>query len=705
MPKVPKFEMINREVSWLSFNERVLQEASDPNVPLIERMRFLGIFSNNLDEFFRVRVATVKRMVGLGKNAKGVLGEDPEVLLDQIKEMVLAQRDQFGSIYDEILKEFREQGVSLLSEKQLNKEQGALVKAYFQNEVRRSLVPIMLSNIKHFPTLKDRAIYLAIKLYNKDNPKDPKYALIEVPSPLLPRFFELPPKKEGQKNLIILDDVIRYCLHEVFAFFNYDKIEAYTIKLTRDAELDIDEDISKSIIDKLSKSLKNRKVGQPVRFIYDKRMPKDLYKYLIHRIRLKEDENIIPGGRYHNFKDFIKFPYIGEEELRYPDLPPTRSPELDHPSRYLDRIKEGDIMLNYPYQTFDHIIDILREAAIDPKVTSIKINLYRVAKRSKVINALVNAVKNGKAVTAVVELRARFDEEANIQWANKLQEEGVEVIFGVEGLKVHSKLILITRKERRKEELFAHIGTGNFHEGTARLYADTSLLTVDKRITREVWKVFDFFKNNYKVHRYSHLLVSPINTRRKFGQLIQSEIRNARAGKPAYMILKMNNLVDEELIRKLYAASQAGVKIRLIVRGICSLVPGVKGMSENIQAISILDRFLEHSRIFLFGNGGKEKIYIGSGDWMVRNLDKRVEVITPVYDKKVRKVLRDMLSIQLQDDIKARVLEEGGTNPYRKEDGNKVRSQHALYEYFQEVARGKEPEVTSLELDELLKSS
>ncbi len=676
-------EYINREISWLSFNARVLQEAADPSVPLIERMRFLGIFSNNMDEFFRVRVATMKRMQGLGRKALKIVGEDPEEVLEEIRNTVIRQRDRFGAIYDGILEELEEHNVHILDETQLDEEQGSFVRDYFQREVRRTLVPIMLNNVRVFPTLKDRAIYLGIKLYNQERNKDKKYALIEIPSTVLPRFLELP-KKGNRKQLIILDDIIRYCLHEIFAFFQYERIEAYTIKLTRDAELDIDDDIAKSTIDKLSKSLKNRKVGQPVRFIYDKHMPGDLYQYLMSRMRLKEDENIIAGGRYHNFKDFIKFPYIGEKRLRYPELPPARNPELDRDGTYLERIKEKDLLLHYPYQTFDHIIDILREAAIDPKVTSIRINLYRVAERSKVINALINAVKNGKSVTAVVELRARFDEEANIHWANTLQEEGVEVIFGVEGLKVHSKLILITRKERRSHTHYAHIGTGNFHEGSARLYSDLSLLTTDERITNEVSKVFEFFKSNYKVRRYSHLFVSPINTRRRLLQMIQNEMDNANEGKPAYMILKMNNLVDREMIRKLYEASQTGVRIQLIVRGICSLVPGVKGMSENITAISILDRFLEHARIFLFANGGEERFFISSADWMVRNLDKRVEVTAPVYDPEVQKRLRDILEYQLADNCKARTLEKGHVNEYVKRNPTekKLRSQIALYDYF-----------------------
>lgn len=689
-------EYINREISWLSFNARVLQEASDPSVPLIERIRYLGIFSNNMDEFFRVRVATMKRMQGLGKKALKIVGEDPDEVLEEIRSTVIQQRDRFGSIYDDILEELAKHNVHILDETQLGPSEGAFIRDYFQREVRRTLVPIMLNNVRVFPTLKDRAIYLAIKLYNREGDQNKKYALIEIPSSILPRFLELP-KNGKQKRLIILDDIIRYCLHDIFSFFQFDEIEAYTIKLTRDAELDIDDDIAKSTIDKLSKSLRNRKVGQPVRFIYDKHMPKDLYQYLMSRMRLEEDENIIAGGRYHNFKDFIKFPYIGEKQLRYPELPPARNRELDRQGTYLQRIKEKDLLLNYPYQTFDHIIDILREAAIDPKVSSIKINLYRVAERSKVINALINAVKNGKSVTAVVELRARFDEEANIHWANTLKEEGVEVIFGVEGLKVHSKLILITRKERKSYTQYAHIGTGNFHEESARLYSDLSFLTTDAEITNEVGKVFEFFKNNYKVRRYRHLLISPVNARRRLLSLIQNEMDNAEAGKPAYMILKMNNLVDREMIRKLYEASQAGVRTQLIVRGICSLVPGVKGMSENITAISILDRFLEHARIFLFANGGEERYFIASADWMVRNLDKRVEVTTPVYDPEVQKQLRDILEYQLADNCKARTLKKGHVNEYieKKPNNKKIRSQISLHEYFSAMS-DEDPEQKKL---------
>ncbi len=680
-----KYTSINREISWLSFNERVLQEAADPSVPLIERMRYLGIFSNNLDEFFRVRVATLKRMISLGEKARLIIGEDPSEVLHRVRQIVLRHRDRFAAIHDDIQAGMKKEGIRLLDEKQLNKGQGNYVREYFQNSVRQALVPIMLGNVREFPALKDRGIYLAVKMASSPQSKEHRYALIEIPTQTISRFLILPPTRNAQ-CLIVLDDVIRYCLDEVFAFFRYEHFEAYTIKLTRDAELDIDDDISRSLVDKLVVSLKNRKVGQPVRFIYDKRMPGDLYHYIMGRMGLEEDENIIPGGRYHNFKDFIAFPYLGKQKLRYPELPPHRSPELSGGGDHLDTIRRRDLLLHYPYQAFSHNIDILREAAIDPRVTTIKITLYRVADRSKVINALVNAVRNGKKVTAVLELRARFDEEANIEWATTLQDEGVEVVFGVEGLKVHSKLILIEREEKGKLLRFAHVGTGNFHEKTARLYSDISIWTADPRISNEVRKVFDFFRNSYRGHRYSHLFVSPINTRRKFMELINQEIRNAKAGKTAYMILKMNNLVDRSMIRRLYQASQAGVRIQLIVRGICSLQCGVQGMSENIEGVSIVDRFLEHARIFVFANGGDEKYFISSADWMVRNLDRRVEVTTPVYSKAVQRTLRDILAIQLRDNTKARILDADLSNDYvhKRVDETEHRAQIELYEYFSE---------------------
>ena len=481
-----------------------------------------------------------------------------------------------------------------------------------------------------------------------------------------------------------MDDVIRYCLDDVFQNFDYDKIEAFNIKLTRDAELDIDNDISKSFVEKISKGIKERKKGQPVRLVYDSAIPNDMLEYIMKKIKLGKEDNPIPGGRYHNFKDFISFPTIGNSELTYKKIVPIKHPELKNQKSIFSVIKKKDVMLTYPYQSFDHIIDFLREASIDPKVKTIKITLYRVAKISNVVKALINAIKNGKQVITIVELRARFDEQANIIWANKLQEEGAIVIYGVPNLKVHSKLFLITRKENNKLVNYAHIGTGNFNNETAKVYTDHALLTSDKRITNEIEEVFGYYLNNAKPGVYKYLLTSPFFMRKQLLNLINNEIKDAKKKKSAYILIKLNNLVDDEMIKKLYAASKAGVKIKLIVRGICSLIPGIKGLSENIEAISIVDKFLEHSRVFIFCNDSDEKYYFSSGDWMTRNLDYRSEVAVPIYAKNIQNQLKTIFNTMWTDNTKARILNAEQTNEYRKvaEASTRVRSQEKIYNYF-----------------------
>ncbi|MEP7167745.1 MAG: polyphosphate kinase 1, partial [Bacteroidota bacterium] len=607
--------LVNREISWLSFNERVLQEANDPQVPLIERMRFLGIFSSNRDEFFRVRVATIRRMQKIGK-AKNILGEDAKMLLNRILAKTSEQQDRFEESYQTILKELELHNIFMINEKQLTEEQGQFVREYFHEQVFPALIPIMLDQTPQFPWLKDRAIYLIIKLVrlNKKN----KFALVEIPTDKISRFLVLP--KEN-KYIMLLDDVIRYCLRDIFYNFNFETAEAYTIKLTRDAELDIEQDVSKSLVKKIAESIKRRKKGEPVRLEYDETIAPDILKFVSKRLRFLREENTISGGRYHNFIDFINFPNIGKSELKYKFPPALSHPDLKKNQSILKVIRKKDILLTYPYQSFHHIIDVLREASIDPKVKSISITLYRVAKNSNIVNALINAVKNGKQVTAVVELQARFDEERNIYWSNRLQEEGARVIYGVPGLKVHTKLFLIAREENGHNHYYAHLGTGNFNEDTARLYCDHSLLTSDKRITEDVAEVFNFYADNYKTGHYHHLLVAPFFMRKKLVSLIEKEIKHAKEGKEAWMFLKMNSLVDDEIITALYEASRSGIKIRLIIRGICSLVPGVAGISENIEAVSIVDKYLEHSRVFIFSNKGDEKYFISSADMMSRNLD------------------------------------------------------------------------------------
>jgi polyphosphate kinase len=684
MIKKTKIPHINREISWLSFNERVLQEASDPSTPLIERLKFLGIFSNNRDEFYRVRVATINRLTKLGKKAIDIYGDDPKELLQKLQRKVIEQQQNFEEIYQELLHELAKQNVFIINEKQLNQNQQQHVKDYFHNQVETNLFPIMVDENKPFPYMKDKSGYLFVRLISTVQKQKNKYALIEIPSRTTSRFIILPQEK-NKKYIILLDDVIRYNVHEMFSVFGYTTKEAINIKLTRDAELDIDQDVSKSMLEKISKGVKDRKKGQPVRFVYDSTMSKEMLAFIMKKLGMDKKDNAIPGGRYHNFKDFIGFPNIGEKKLMYEHPRPLNHKYLYHiNTSILNVIKQKDILLHYPYHTYDHTITLLREASIDPTVESIKITLYRVADSSKIANALVNAIKNGKKVTVLVELQARFDEENNIYWANKLQEEGATVIYGVPGLKVHSKLFLITTRVRGKEVKYAHIGTGNFNEKTARIYTDFSLLTADKNITDEISSVFDFYANNFKTGVYKHLAVAPFFMRQTFVNLIDKEITNAKAGKKAYMILKMNSLVDKDMIEKLYEASQAGVQITLIVRGICSLVTEIVGYSDNIKAYSIVDKYLEHARVFIFANGGNEKIYITSADWMSRNLDSRSEVAVPILDADVKKQIKDIINIQLSGNTKVRILDRLQQNQYKKAKPGerKIRVQDEIYNYL-----------------------
>ena len=682
-PNARSFDIVNRELSWLSFNARVLQEAEDPNVPLIERIRFLGIFSNNLDEFFRVRVATIKRMVNLKKSVRNSLEEDPRHILLEIQRIVIEQQNEFEQTYKRLLLQLETEGIHLIKEKDLSEDQGAYVKDYFHRKIYPALVPIILSDVKKFPYLKDKSIYLAVKLSKKDGSKV-KYSLLEIPSKL-ERFLVIP-SISNNKYVMILDDLIRYCLSEIYAILNFDEITAHTIKITRDAELDFENDVSKSFLEKMKKSLKQRKKGAPVRFIYDEKMPKDMLAFFTEKIRLGKEDNLIPGGRYHNFKDFMKFPNLGRNDLEYTKIVPLQHKDLKPYHSIIDVIEKKDVMLHYPYQSFSYFIDLLREAAIDSKVKSIKITIYRLADDSKVVNALINAAKNGKKVTVVLELQARFDEENNIKWSNILQDEGVNVLFGLPGLKVHSKLCLITRREKGNIKHYASIGTGNYNESTGKIYSDLALFTSNTEITSEAVRLFGLLEGkSHRPYYYRHLVPSPMQLRNKLVRHINTEIRNAKAGKKAYIHLKMNSLVDPDLINKLYQASKAGVSIKLNIRGICSIIPGVKGLSENIQAISILDKFLEHSRIFIFGNGGDELMYISSADWMGRNLDSRIEVTCPIYDPKIRKEINEFLDIQWKDNTKARILDSSNENRFKKpkKNENLVRAQFALYEYYQ----------------------
>lgn len=669
----------------MAFNERVLNEAADPTVPLLERIKFLGIFSNNRDEFFRVRVASVKRLAML--NEKVEAGhEDPKKVFAHIQKVTLGQQKRYEVIYQDVLKDLRKENVFIVSETELSDSQKLYVEDYFEKKVEPVISPIMLDQVKKFPELRDKAIYLCAYLHSKGDKKRKEhhqYSLIEIPSSL-PRFVSLP-DENGKKYIIIMDDIIRYSLSSIFYFFKPSSAEAYTFKITRDAELDLDNDISKSFLEKMKKSLKARKRGAPVRFVFDASMPKEMHKYLTKKMGITSDEDaFIPGGRYHNLKDLMSFPKVGLKKGYYEPLPAIRNTYFDEHDSYFDAISKKDVMVHYPYQTFNHLIDFLKEAALDPSVKTIRICLYRVAKTSKIVNALINAARNGKKVIVVFELQARFDEENNIHWSNVLEDEGVKVFFGFPGLKVHGKICLVSRKESGVTKYYSYLSTGNFHESTAGLYTDLGLFTAHNEITREVHKVFELFENAiWPNYRFKHLVLSPFYLRNRLVRLINKEINNAKAGKNAYIKLKVNSLVDEALILKLYQASQAGVKIKLVIRGVCSLVPGVKGMSENIEVISIIDRFLEHSRIYVFCNDNDPLYFISSADWMVRNIDRRIEVTCPIYDADLKQEINDVLDIQFSDNVKARKLYPNGDYIVdRINDMPDIRSQYALYEYY-----------------------
>ncbi|WP_046757985.1 polyphosphate kinase 1 [Kordia jejudonensis] len=692
-----KNKYINREISWLQFNGRVLQEAADKTVPLIERLRFIGIFSNNLDEFFKVRYATVKRIAQAGKGGRSVLGgTKAKDLLEQITEIVIKQQTESLRILNEVQNELEKENIFIVNENKASKSQSEYIEKYFIEKVSPALVTIILNDIDEMPSLKDKAAYLAIRMvlkeqvrntstskvkrFFKPKVKQIRYALIEIPK-TIDRFIVLP--SEGDKKyIIILDDLIRHCLANIFSIFDYESLSAHMIKITRDAELDIDNDLSKSFIQKISSSVKGRRSGTPVRFVYDKTIEKDTFEYLIEKMGIDDIDSLIPGGRYHNRRDYMSFPSLGRKDLLYKPYPPLPIKGFSMEGSIFEKIAQKDYLQFAPYHTFSYVVRFLREAALDPKVKDIKITIYRLAKISHVASSLVNAVKNGKKVTVQIELQARFDEAANIKYAEQLQSEGINLIFGVPGLKVHSKTCVIERLENNKIVRYGFVSTGNVNESTAKIYTDYTLFTADQDILKEVGKVFDFFETNYKVAKYKHLIVSPHYTRNAFNKMINTEIKNAQEGKEAYIKIKVNSLSDYKIIDKLYDASRAGVKIQLIVRGICCLIPGVKGMSENIEAISIVDKFLEHPRMFIFGNNGDPKVYISSADWMTRNIDKRVEVSCPIYDEDIKKELLDTFNIGWSDNVKARVFSLKQDNAYRTNQLAKVRSQFATYDYY-----------------------
>ena len=684
---LPEEEFFNRELSWLSFNERVLQEAEDDRVPLIERMRFLGIFSNNLDEFFRVRVAALQRMDALGKRTTTTLGFGVAQTLEGISERVIALQVRYNLAFEALERQLSQEGIDILTEEGLDDSQAQFVQGYFEQKVRPHLVPILISDVG-MPELKDGLVYLTIALEG-DVSKRARYALLELPDHL-DRFLVLP-EKEGRRGLMFLDDVVRVGLPRLFSTFQPDSVRAYAIKVTRDAEIDMDDDLSKSLLEKMKKGIARRKHGDYVRFLFDREMSEDLLKFLVRKLGVVEQANIIPGGRYHNRRDLMDFPDLDHPNLVYRKLKPLPHRHLVNRRSILDQVAKRDILLHYPYHAFSQLVDMLREAAIDPKVTAIRINLYRVAHNSHIINALTSAALNGKEVQVVIELQARFDERNNIRVTRELQEVGIQVIFGVAGLKTHSKLMLITRKEARVLRHYAHVGTGNFNEATSGVFSDLSLLTADRRIASEVERLFQFFEHNYQRGVYRHLIVSPYSTRRRFGQMIDREIKEALEGRSAWMVLKCNNLTDAGMIRKLYEASQAGVEVTLLVRGTCALRAGVKGLSDHIQAYSVVGRFLEHARVIAFGAAGTPEFYLSSADWMTRNLDRRIEVSVPIYDPALQAEVSAMLECQIRDNVKRRRLDKKQRNRYAAaSDGDAPMEAHrALYAFYERQLKDK----------------
>ncbi|MGU3814492.1 polyphosphate kinase 1 [Vibrio diabolicus] len=677
---------IEKELSWLSFNERVLQEAADKTVPLIERIRFLGIFSNNLDEFYKVRFADVKRRILISQERGG--SDSPKRLLTKMQSKALKLNEQFDELYSELIREMARRRIFLVNEQQLDESQQKWIAKYFRREVMPHITPLLMKDeIDVLQFLKDEYAYIAVELRKEEHYQ---YALIEIPTDHLPRFVMVPEQKgKRRKTIILLDNIIRHCLDELFkGFFDYDELSGYAMKMTRDAEYDLRNEIEYSLLEQMSEGVNQRLTAKPVRFVYERDMPPQMLEFLCNKLNISNYDNLIPGGRYHNFKDFIAFPNVGREYLENKPLPPMKCADFEGYANSFDAIKAKDILLYYPYHTFDHISELVRQASFDPKVLSIKINIYRVAKDSRLMNSLIDAVHNGKNVTVVVELQARFDEEANIEWSKVLTEAGVHVIFGAPGLKIHSKLLMISRREGEEIIRYAHIGTGNFHEKTAQIYTDFSLLTADQEITNEVRNVFGYIENPYRPVKFNHLMVSPRNSRTQIYRLIDNEIANAKLGKKAALTIKVNNLVDKGIVNKLYGASTAGVKINMIIRGMCSLVPGIEGISDNIRIISIVDRFLEHPRVVITHNDGDPQVYISSADWMTRNIDHRIEVAAPVRDPRLKQRIIDITNIHFTDTVKARFIDKEMSNAYvPRGNRKKVRSQIAIYDYLKNIEK------------------
>lgn len=683
--------LIPRDISWLSFNGRVLQEANDPTVPLQQRIRFLGIFSNNLDEFFRVRVATLKRMSDLRAKRKKLnidIDVNAQEILDEIQMIVLRQQNEFERIWKNIIQELKQHKVYIKNEKQLTKPQQQFVREFFESQVRNYVIPLMIETLPSLPYIRDKSIYLGVVMRKKSTAYQDQYALIEVPVKSIGRFVQLPSSGD-EKNIILLEDIIRFNLPRIFPYFDFELFEAWLFKVTKDAELEIDHDLSTSFVEKMAKGIKNRRKGKPVRFVYDKEMDNGLLQYLIGRLGLTKKSAIIPGGRIHNFRHFMDFPNV---------LPATqaRKPAFTHPLlkdtlRVTDVILQRDVMLHFPYHSFDSLIDLLREAAMDAAVERIQITAYRLASSSRVIHALINAARNGKSVEVMLELKARFDEEANLEWKSVLEEEGIRVLLGVPNMKVHAKLCVITRRENKKRQLYGFVSTGNLNESSARVYADHCLLTSSPVIMRDALHLFEYLEKWQRgmmpLRRCKTLLVSPVSMRTGIARMIEQEIKTARSGKKAKIIIKLNSLSDPSLIKLLNKAASNGVELHLIIRGIyCARFP-ISKKALPPHAISIVDEYLEHARVLVFYNKGKERVFISSADWMVRNLDYRIEAAVEIFDPTIRKEMLSMLDIQLADNVKARLLNDRLDNQYAKNDSkHSIRSQVLIADFLQRVS-------------------
>ena len=683
MKKKSQPRFINRELSWLDFNARVLQEAAHRCVPLLDRLRFIGIFSNNLDEFFQVRYATVQRIAQSEKTGKKVFGgESASELLKMITQKVIEQQKESTEILIGIEKELEKEKIYFVNENQVLDEHKAFLKEYFIQKVSPALMTIMISE-KRDQDFSDNQAFLAVKLsIDSRDTKRNQFALIEIPKEL-DRFILLP--QLGKKQYVMfLDDLIRYHFHIIFNFNEFTSITSHMIKVTRDAELDMEGDVSKSYINKIVESVRERVLAEPVRLVYDTDIPEDTLNLVKDLLGIDTTDSLIPGGRYHHRRDYMNFPKLKNSYLQYDKMVPVTIPGLSLENSIIKAVDKKDFLLYTPYHSFSYLIKFLREAALDPEVTTIKITIYRLSKLSNVASALINAVKNGKKVLVQIELQARFDETNNIIYAEKMRTAGVQLIFGIPGLKVHSKIGLIEKVVNGKKKRYGFISTGNFNEETAKIYTDYTLLTSNQKILKEVNKVFNFLQVHYKLKKYKHLIVSPHYTKNTVVRMINKEIENHKAGLPSGIKLKLNAITNFEMIEKLYEASCEGVQIKMIVRGICCLIPGVIGMSENIEVISIVDKYLEHPRVYIFENGGTPSVYLSSADFMTRNIENRVEVAVPIYNDILQKEILDVFEISWNDNVKARKINGSNQNIFVKNSRNEIRSQWKIHEYYYE---------------------